>query len=43
MAQGRSVEDIADRLGHFNGSAFIAMFRKVMGETPQRYFNSITP
>ncbi len=40
MAQGRTIEEIAQRLGYFNGSAFIAMFRRTLGETPQRYFNT---
>ncbi|WP_213989431.1 helix-turn-helix transcriptional regulator [Sodalis sp. dw_96] len=39
MAQGYTIEEIAHRLGYFNGSAFIVMFRKTLGETPQRYFN----
>ncbi|XBS71658.1 AraC family transcriptional regulator [Acerihabitans sp. KWT182] len=41
LAQGRSVEEIARKLGYFNGSALIAMFRKTVGDTPQRYYNAL--
>jgi AraC-like DNA-binding protein len=38
LSQGVSVEEIALRQGYCNGSALIAMFSKVLGMTPQRYF-----
>lgn len=38
MAQGHSVENTARQLGYVNGSTFNAMFRKTLGETPQRYW-----
>lgn len=37
LALGSPVSAIATELGYRNSSAFIAMFRKAMGETPQRY------
>jgi AraC-like DNA-binding protein len=37
LAQGMPVATIAAELGYQNASAFITMFRKSMGETPQRY------
>ncbi|QGZ59931.1 AraC family transcriptional regulator [Paraburkholderia acidiphila] len=37
LAQGARVAEIAAELGYANASAFITMFRKTMGETPQRY------
>ncbi len=39
LAKGASVQDVADGLGYENASNFVAMFRKVMGETPGRYLN----
>ncbi|ERK11079.1 Transcriptional regulator, AraC family [Pantoea sp. AS-PWVM4] len=38
LSQGVSVEEIAQQQGYCNGSALIAMFSKVLGMTPQRYF-----
>jgi AraC-like DNA-binding protein len=40
MANGATVQDIADGLGYENASNFVVMFRKVLGETPGRYFKS---
>lgn len=40
LAQGTRVAEIAAELGYANSSAFITMFRKTMGETPQRYLKS---
>ena len=40
LAQGVRVAEIAAELGYANSSAFITMFRKTMGETPQRYLKS---
>jgi len=40
MARGATVQDVADGLGYENASNFVAMFRKVLGETPARYFKS---
>ncbi|CAM2155526.1 AraC-type DNA-binding protein [Pararobbsia alpina] len=37
LALGRSVSVIATELGYQSSSAFISMFRKTLGETPQRY------
>lgn len=37
LAQGMPVATIAMELGYQNASAFITMFKKSMGETPQRY------
>ncbi|MCX5540916.1 helix-turn-helix transcriptional regulator [Paraburkholderia sp. CNPSo 3076] len=37
LAQGVRVAEIAAELGYANSSAFISMFRKTMGEPPQRY------
>lgn len=37
MAQGTTVQDVADGLGYENASSFVVMFRKVLGETPGRY------
>ncbi|MEM5447835.1 helix-turn-helix domain-containing protein [Paraburkholderia guartelaensis] len=40
LAQGVRVAEIAAELGYANSSAFISMFRKTMGEPPQRYLKS---
>ncbi|MCP3713121.1 helix-turn-helix transcriptional regulator [Paraburkholderia sp. CNPSo 3274] len=40
LAQGARVAEIAAELGYANSSAFITMFRKTMGEPPQRYLKS---
>ncbi|ODP33050.1 helix-turn-helix domain-containing protein [Pandoraea sp. ISTKB] len=37
MARGATVQDVADGLGYENASNFVAMFRKILGETPGRY------
>jgi AraC-like DNA-binding protein len=37
IAQGVAVGTIATKLGYTNSSAFITMFKRTMGETPQRY------
>lgn len=36
LAQGDSVARVADQLGYQSSSSFIAMFRRSIGETPQR-------
>lgn len=40
MARGATVQDVADGLGYENASNFVAMFRKILGETPGRYLKS---
>lgn len=40
LAMGESVAQVADALGYATPSNFIAMFRKVFGESPARYFRS---
>jgi AraC-like DNA-binding protein len=40
LAGGEAVETIAIELGYNSASAFIAMFRREMGQTPKRYFES---
>ena len=40
LARGLAVSTIASELGYRNSSAFITMFRKAMGETPQRYLKN---
>ncbi|RKP53560.1 AraC family transcriptional regulator [Pararobbsia silviterrae] len=40
LAKGTSVATVASELGYGNSSAFIAMFRKATGQTPQRYIKS---
>jgi AraC-like DNA-binding protein len=40
LAQGTPVATIAVELGYQNASAFITMFKKSMGETPQRYLKN---
>jgi AraC-like DNA-binding protein/quercetin dioxygenase-like cupin family protein len=37
LAKGMAVSTIATELGYRNSSAFITMFRRAMGETPQRF------
>ena len=39
LAAGECVEAIALELGYNSGSAFIAMFRRELGQTPKRYFD----
>ncbi|MFC0306512.1 AraC family transcriptional regulator [Rhizorhabdus histidinilytica] len=39
LAMGRSVATIAHDLGYESVSAFIAMFRRLLGTTPARYFS----
>ena len=38
LAAHRSVKEVALELGYANPGAFIAMFRRELGETPARYF-----
>jgi len=38
LAAGKSVKQISSELGYANPSAFIAMFRRELGETPSNYF-----
>jgi methylphosphotriester-DNA--protein-cysteine methyltransferase len=40
LAQGESVTDAAIAVGYDSVSAFIEMFRKMLGTTPQMYFRS---
>jgi methylphosphotriester-DNA--protein-cysteine methyltransferase len=40
LAQGRSVTEAAVAVGNDSVSAFIEMFRKMLGTTPQMYFRS---
>ncbi|MFM0738769.1 helix-turn-helix transcriptional regulator [Paraburkholderia xenovorans] len=40
LALGDSVARVADELGYQSSSGFIAMFRRSLGETPQRYLKS---
>lgn len=39
LARGKSVGDVSFALGYATPSNFIAMFRKVYGESPARYFS----
>ncbi|EBY7415833.1 AraC family transcriptional regulator, partial [Salmonella enterica subsp. enterica serovar Alachua] len=39
LAEGKSVTNIALDLGYENASAFIAMFRRMLGTTPARYIS----
>jgi AraC-like DNA-binding protein len=39
LASGQSVTNIAFDLGYESTSAFIAMFRRMLGTTPARYFS----
>ena len=38
LAEGSSVTAVALRVGYDSTSAFIAMFRRILGTTPRRYF-----
>ena len=40
LARGVSVADVADALGYASPSNFIAMFRRVFGDSPAHYFSS---
>jgi len=40
LAQGKSVTEAAVAVGYDSVSAFIEMFRKMLGTTPQMYFRS---
>src|SRR5471032_552469 len=40
LARGDSVGEIAAALGYASPSAFSAMFRRILGKTPQHYLNS---
>ena len=40
LAQGKSVTEVALAVGYDSVSAFIEMFRKMLGTTPQMYFRS---
>ncbi len=41
LALGRPVATVADALGYASASAFTAMFRRALGETPRRYVDPI--
>lgn len=41
LSQGQSVTQVAFDLGYQNLSAFIAMFRKTLGTTPGRFFQTL--
>ncbi|MCG8492862.1 MAG: helix-turn-helix transcriptional regulator [Sneathiellales bacterium] len=41
LAEGKSITNIALDLGYDSVSAFISMFRQMMGVTPSRYFKSV--
>lgn len=43
LAEGQQVTQIALELGYESVSAFVAMFRRALGETPARYFASVEP
>jgi AraC-like DNA-binding protein len=40
LAAGEAVNAIAIELGYNSASAFIAMFRRELGHTPKRYFET---
>jgi AraC-like DNA-binding protein len=40
LASGENVSGVAGELGYNSASAFIAMFRRELGQTPKRYFES---
>lgn len=40
LAAGESVSAVAAELGYNSASAFIAMFRRELGQTPKRYFEA---
>jgi AraC-like DNA-binding protein len=42
LCSGEPVQRVADRLGYDTPSAFIAMFRRVMGRTPARYAQEVS-
>lgn len=42
LARGESVTNIAIDFGYESPSAFIAMFRRMLGQTPARYFSDAT-
>jgi AraC-like DNA-binding protein len=42
LAGGESVSNIALELGYNSPSAFIAMFRRELGQTPKKYFEAAT-
>lgn len=41
LARGMSVAQMANELGYTSPSAFITMFKKNLGASPQRYFQSV--
>lgn len=41
LASGDSVSDVAFRLGYEGPSAFVSTFRKALGVTPGRYFDTV--
>ena len=43
LAAGETVDAVSAELGYNNASAFIAMFRRELGQTPKRYFDSQKP
>ena len=43
LQSGETVENIAQDLGYASASAFIAMFRKRMGVTPDEYRRGAQP
>lgn len=43
LATGEMVTNIAGDLGYESVSAFIAMFRRMLGTTPGRYFDNVPP
>jgi AraC-like DNA-binding protein len=43
LAAGEAVTTVALELGYNSPSAFIAMFRRELGETPKRYFKAAPP
>ena len=40
LAEGESVSSVAHAVGYRTASAFVAMFRQQLGDTPGRYFRS---
>ena len=40
LAAGENVSGVAGELGYNSASAFIAMFRRELGQTPKRYFEA---
>lgn len=43
LGQGRPVAHVADALGYASVSAFVAMFRRTLGQSPGRYLSLDTP